>query len=106
MVHDPPQEFHPAASADSLAPGEGKTVEINGRRFALFNVGGEFHAIDDACPHSRAPLGSGLLEGSRVYCAMHGWCFEIATGECLSNPERPVRTYPTRVENGGVEIFF
>ncbi len=102
----PPPRFHPAASANSLAPGQGRTVELEGRRFALFNVDGKFHAIEDACPHRGAPLGAGLVEGARVYCPMHGWCFDVETGACASNPERPVRSYPARLENGEVEIFF
>lgn len=106
MAHAAPPTFHPAASVDSLAPGEGRTVEIDGSRFALFNVGGEFHAIEDACPHRGAPLGAGFIEETRVYCPMHGWCFEITTGQCVSNPERPVRTYPVHVENGEVGIYF
>ncbi len=106
MAHDAPQKFHPAASAGSLAPGEGRSVDIGGRRFALFNLLGQFHAMDDSCPHRQAPLGAGFIEDTRVYCPMHGWCFEITTGACVSNPERPVRTYPVRVENGEIEIYF
>src|SRR5690606_41326817 len=63
-------------SVASLAPGRGRTVEVRGRRFSVWNVDGEFHAIDDACPHKGAPLGAGLLEGGRVYCSLHGWSFE------------------------------
>ena len=31
-------------------------VEINGRSIGVFNVGGEFHALLNRCPHSGAPL--------------------------------------------------
>ena len=98
--------YHNAAEAASLPPGTGRTVEIRGRRFALFNVDGTFYAIDDACSHRRAPLGAGSLEGGQVYCPMHGWCFDVRTGACDSNPERPVSTYPVRVESGEVQIQF
>ena len=103
-MSDPQPTFHNAAEAASLPPGSGRTVEIRGRRFALFNVDGVFHAIDDACPHRQAPLGAGSLEGQRVYCPMHGWCFDLTTGDCLSNPEKPVRTYPVRLIDGEVQI--
>ncbi|HVY70619.1 MAG TPA: nitrite reductase (NAD(P)H) small subunit, partial [Verrucomicrobiae bacterium] len=33
-----------------------------------------------------------------------GWEFDPATGACLSNPERPVKTYPVKVENGQVWV--
>ena len=102
---DPLATFHNAAEASSLPPGTGRTVEICGRRFALFNLDGAFHALDDACSHRKAPLGAGSVEAGHVYCPMHGWCFDIRTGACESNPERPVNTYPTRVEAGEVQIF-
>lgn len=98
--------FHPAADVSSLAPGQGRTVEIQGRRFALWNVDGQLHAIDDACPHRGGPLGAGVLQDGRVHCPLHGWAFDPATGECFSNPARPVACHPTKVEHGQVWIAF
>ena len=98
--------FVVAAAVDSLPPGHGRTVEVRGRRFALYNLAGEFYAIDDRCPHRSAPLGAGVLEGGRVYCPMHGWAFDLRTGACFSNPERPVACHPVRVANGEVLIGF
>ncbi|MBX3746366.1 MAG: Rieske (2Fe-2S) protein [Verrucomicrobiae bacterium] len=97
-------EFVAVAQADSVAEGEGRTVEVRGRRFALWRVEGAFHAIDDACPHRGGPLGAGVLQDGRVHCPLHGWAFDPRTGACLSNPERPVACYPTKVEDGVVWI--
>ena len=36
-----------------LAPGQGKTVDVDGQSIALFNVDGTFHAID-ILAHTRA----------------------------------------------------
>ncbi len=99
-------EFHAVADVDSLAPGQGRTVEVRGRRFALWNLGGRFYAIDDECPHRGGPLGAGVLQAGRVYCPLHGWAFDPTSGACLSNPSRPVSCYPTKVEGGQVWIEF
>lgn len=96
--------FLDAAEVASLPPGKGRTVELRGKRIALFNVDGKFHAIDDACPHRGAPLGGGWCEGGEVFCPMHGWAFDIATGTCKTRPDRPVRSYPTQVRDGKVWI--
>jgi nitrite reductase (NADH) small subunit len=97
-------EFFKAAAVESLLPGHGRTVCVQGRQFALFNMDGRFYAMDDRCPHRGESLGGGILENGRVYCPMHGWEFDPATGGCLSNEERPVKVYPTRVRDGEVEI--
>ena len=98
--------FHAAADVNSLAPGNGRTVQIGDRRFALWNLDGEFHAIDDDCPHRGGPLGAGVLQDGRVHCPLHGWAFDPKSGACLSNPARPVTCYPTKVEAGQVWIAF
>ena len=80
-------------------------MELKGRRFAVYNLDGQFYAIDDTCPHRGGPLGAGVLEDGRVFCPLHGWSFDLKSGACQSNPERPVKSYPVRVENGEVQIL-
>jgi nitrite reductase (NADH) small subunit/3-phenylpropionate/trans-cinnamate dioxygenase ferredoxin subunit len=97
-------EFVSVADAASLPPGQGRTVHINGREFAVYNLDGEFYAIDDRCPHRGGPLGAGGLEKGHVFCPLHGWAFDLKTGACPNRPDRPVQTYPTRVRDGQVQV--
>ena len=86
------------ASAAEVPPGSGKVVEANGVRIAVFNVGGRFHAIDEACPHQGGPLSEGTLDGKVVTCPWHGARFDVTTGAPLSPPaRRGVASYPVRV---------
>lgn len=96
--------FHSVPEANGLAPGKGMTVAVNDKRVALFNLDGQFHAIDDTCPHVGAPLGGGWIDGDTVACPMHGWQFEIKTGKGLTVPGCSLETFPVRVENGEVQI--
>ncbi len=104
MILKTMSEFVAVAEVDSLEPGTGRTVHVRGRDFALYNVDGEFFAVDDRCTHVGASLGAGFCDGATVHCPLHGWAFDVKTGACKSNPRRPVKTYPTRVTNGWVEI--
>ncbi len=97
-------EFISVADEASLPPGHGRTVHVRGREFAVFNLDGHFYAIDNACPHKGGPLGAGMLENGQVFCPLHGWNFDVKTGACPTRPDRPVQSYPTRVENGQVQI--
>ena len=96
--------FVPVADVSSLPPGHGRTVHVSGREFAVYNVDGQFYAIDDTCPHRGGPLGAGYLEKNQVFCPLHGWAFDVKTGTCLSNPSKPVKAYATRVVDSRVQI--
>jgi vanillate O-demethylase monooxygenase subunit len=50
-----------------------------------FRVGGEPVVFTDRCPHRFAPLSLGNLEGERLRCVYHGWCYDT-TGRCVEIP--------------------
>ena len=97
-------EFVTVATVDELPPGTGKTVEVQGARIALFNVGGSFYAIDNTCPHAGGPLGEGSLKGDVVECPWHGWKFDVCTGQRPDNPDFTVACCPVRVEGKHIQI--
>ena len=87
-----------------LSDGQGRTVALGSKAIAVFNLSGRFFAIDDACTHEDAPLGEGEVRGGHVICPYHDWIFDIKTGACLSEPDRPVGCFNTKVANGFVWI--
>jgi 3-phenylpropionate/trans-cinnamate dioxygenase ferredoxin component len=95
--------FHKAARAADIPPGTGKVVVVGGKKVALFNVGGAFHAIDNTCPHQGGPLGEGYLAGRVVTCPYHFWQFDVVQGHSPEFPEARVDRFAVRVE--GQEIF-
>jgi nitrite reductase/ring-hydroxylating ferredoxin subunit len=96
--------FVRVAAASELQPGQSKVVEIDGRQIALFNVGGSFYAIDNACLHLGGPLGEGYLEGENVICPWHGWTYNVTTGLCPINPNMSVKTYPVKLEGPEIHL--
>jgi len=97
--------FVKVATTGELAPGQAKRVEAGGRRIALFNRDGAYHAIEDTCPHRGGPLSEGQVEGNVVICPWHGAKFDITTGEVLGPPARAgVAGLPTRVSGSDVEV--
>ncbi|MGB4862120.1 MAG: non-heme iron oxygenase ferredoxin subunit [Tepidiformaceae bacterium] len=93
------------AKVEDVAVGTARVVEAGGRAIALCNTGEGFHAIDDLCTHDGGPLDQGKLDGFRIECPRHGAQFDVRTGKVLALPAvRPIRSYPTRVEAGEVEV--
>jgi nitrite reductase/ring-hydroxylating ferredoxin subunit len=81
-----------------LTEGEGKSVDEAGFRLAVFLHEGEPRVIDDECPHARASLGSGYIDRGCAVCPLHGWAFNLRTGELRGSPGMNIRTYPARLK--------
>ena len=95
----------PVAPTAAIPPGDYASVEIDGRFVAVFNVDGEYLAIDDVCTHDGEGLAGGEVEGDVVVCPRHGARFSLRTGAVLGPPAyEPVQTYATRVVDGIVEV--
>ncbi len=93
------------AARSDIPAGQGKTVEANGRRIAVFNCDGVFYAIDDTCKHQGGPLGEGELDGVFVTCPWHGWMYDVTTGVSPDDPECAVDRYEVKVEGDDVLIL-
>ena len=97
--------FHKVAEVNELAPGAGKAVEVGGQQIALFNIGGTFYAIGDACTHRGGSLSEGVVEGTKVTCPLHAAEFDVTTGKNLTPPApMEVPSYKVRVEGNDVQV--
>ena len=108
---------HVIGPAAEIPPGRRRIVTLEGRSIGVFNVGGEFFALRNACPHQGGPLCAGVLSGFAVpgrpgeyryvrqgeilRCPWHGWEFDVRTGQSYFDPGGTrVRTYPVELAPG------
>jgi UDP-MurNAc hydroxylase len=50
------------------------------------------HICERACPHRQADLSVfGEIDGNQLVCTLHGWRFDLDTGECLTATDRKLR---------------
>src|SRR5712692_3785478 len=80
--------FTRIAAVPEIPPGSAKQATVNGRKLAVFNVGGTFYVLDDTCPHRGAPLSEGEVNGMEVTCPWHATNFDLTTGQHLCPPAR------------------
>ena len=84
---------------NDLRPGECARFELpDGDDVAVYNVDGEFYATGNFCPHRGALLSDGALCGHVIECGLHGWQFDVRTGECLTVTDW-IKTYPLKIED-------
>lgn len=99
-------EFLKIATVDEIPAGSSKLIQIEDVRIALFNLDGEFYAIEDVCTHDDGPLVEGeVVDAGEVECPRHGARFDIRTGRATRMPAfEPVPTYEVRVEGNDVLV--
>ena len=97
--------FVTVAKVGEIPEGGVKLVRVDDQPVAVFNVGGEYYAIDDLCTHDGGPLAEGRLEGDVIECPRHGARFNVRTGAVLCLPAiAPVPTYAVRIEGDEIKI--
>jgi nitrite reductase/ring-hydroxylating ferredoxin subunit len=95
-----------ACRADELPPGEARRLEGDFGPVAVYNLDGEFFAIDDTCTHEKFALSEGWVDGDVVECALHMAKFCIRTGRALCLPAAgDVATHPVEVVDDWVWVL-
>jgi len=93
------------AAVAALAPGERQVVDLDGTEVAVFNVDGEYFAIEDTCTHDGSEIASGKVEGYEIICPRHGARFCLKTGKVLKAPAyEDLASFPVRVEQGVIQV--
>lgn len=102
------------ARASDIPDGGRLLVNIRGLSIGIFNIGGDFCALRNRCPHMGGPLCKGSLLGRLeaqapgelhydasqllLQCPWHGWEYDLRTGQSYFNSR--ARSYPVEVEHG------
>ena len=98
------------AALREFGPGQSRLLNIAGVEIAVFNLAGQYYAVEDVCSHDGSPLlGCGLeaedvLDGDQIICPRHGARFCIRTGAALTPPAyEPLTTFPVKITSGMVQ---
>ena len=92
---------------EDLPPGEVKIVRDGTLAIGVYNIDGEYYAIEDRCSHDDGPLCEGDFEPEEavVICPRHGSRFDIRSGRPLTLPAYvPVDTFEVKVEDGLLRV--
>jgi 3-phenylpropionate/trans-cinnamate dioxygenase ferredoxin subunit len=92
---------------EELPPCSVKIVYAGDLAVGVYNLNGEYYALEDRCSHDDGPLCEGDFEcdDGVAICPRHGANIDIRTGRALTLPAiDSVNTYPVHVENGWVKV--
>ena len=96
---------HRAAALAEVPPGQPRLVDVGGTPVVLTRVGDSVYACGNVCSHRGGSLHEGRLSGFKLACPLHGWLYDVRTGQCLF-PSRGtgVPSYPVRIDGDGVFV--
>ena len=99
-------EFQTVAKVSDIPNGEGRAFVVDGKMIAVFNLAGEYSAMNDTCPHMGASLATGYVEDDGVTCPWHAWRFCVKDGTWLDNPnaKRRLDTYVVRIKDDNIQV--
>jgi len=85
---------------------EGRAVRFGSEELAIFNLGSEFLAVSNRCPHQGGPLADGIVSGNSVVCPLHAWkvCLSSGAVKRPADEHGCVRSYPVKVVDGIVLV--
>jgi len=113
------------ADAADLGPDDRALVTVDGAPVAVVNYDGEYYAIENTCLHQCGPLAKGRVKGAltgewdapgervdeffdeerpAIACPLHGWEYDLETGDHLGADDLSLSTYPVVVEDGVVYV--
>ncbi len=100
-------DFVFACKASEIPEGGKKLLEVADQLVVIFQVEGEFFALDDICTHDDGPLSEGALEDHTIACPRHGAKFDIRDGRALTMPAtKPTGSYEVKVEGEDLYVNF
>ncbi len=82
-------------------------AEFNLGGLALFLacVDGKLFCADNRCPHEEAKLTLGCLKNGRIQCSLHGFSFNLTTGESDEKMVEKLNTYAVKAHAGKIFIY-
>jgi len=111
----------PICSANDFNSEARKVIKIQDHEILIILHNGEYHAMNNECPHAKGRLMEGRVENGTITCLNHGSCFDMKTGSLridmldedllesidIDNlPFGPLRIFPVRIEDNMIVIDF
>ena len=101
-----------AATVDQIPEGGKLKATVEDLTLMITNIGGEYYAINNRCPHMGGSLYDGTLDGETVACPKHKTVFNVRTGAVVKNGNiafirlkvADAKAYPVKVEGGDILV--
>ncbi|MEM7468914.1 MAG: Rieske (2Fe-2S) protein [Pseudomonadota bacterium] len=86
---------------DELTLGVPNLVQVGRDFYFVASESRSVRLFEAICPHHASSLSFARIEGCEVECPLHGWRFDIVSGECIRGG-RDLTERTVKVEDGSI----
>jgi nitrite reductase/ring-hydroxylating ferredoxin subunit/alkylhydroperoxidase/carboxymuconolactone decarboxylase family protein YurZ len=97
--------WHQIIPVDDIIEGTTR-IKCDDREIFIYRKKDLINVYDSRCPHQVTNIPYLALTEHILTCPKHHWKFDITTGECIENGDRPLRKYETRIKKGLLEVYW
>jgi nitrite reductase/ring-hydroxylating ferredoxin subunit/alkylhydroperoxidase/carboxymuconolactone decarboxylase family protein YurZ len=91
-------KWHDVAPMTAVKAGKTTYLDCDGRSLFVHRKGKAIKVYDSRCPHQVTNIPHLALSGTTLTCPKHEWSFDIESGQCIANGDRPLTEFPHKVE--------
>ncbi|MEQ8290123.1 MAG: Rieske 2Fe-2S domain-containing protein [Gammaproteobacteria bacterium] len=98
------KQWHDLAALEELEEGVSR-FDYGVRSCFVQKKGDSIKVFDSRCPHQVTNIPMLSLEGTVLTCPRHDWKFDIESGECIENGNRPLNDVQFKIENNHLYVL-
>jgi nitrite reductase (NADH) small subunit len=96
--------FVDVCPSEQVVEGRPTVARAASRELALVRLEGRVYVLDNVCPHRGGEMGRGDLEGFRLSCPLHAWCFDVRDGLASFPQGARLECFEVREESGRIAV--
>jgi 3-phenylpropionate/trans-cinnamate dioxygenase ferredoxin subunit len=88
------------------APHEGTMTEIvvDDKELLIASSKGRLFCVVNRCPHEDIKLTLGCIKDNRIKCSLHGYSFDLETGDSSDTDVDSMKVFNVKQENTSIYI--
>lgn len=81
-------------------------ISCDDRNLFIYHKNGDTRVYDGQCPHQATNIPHLALCENTLTCPKHQWKFDMTTGECIENGNRPLKQYQTKIKDNILYVLW
>lgn len=99
------RKWHEVAAITEIVNGVSHHAR-DSQEFFIYKADDAIRVYSNRCPHQATNIPHSALHGDTLTCPKHRWKFDITTGMCVENGNRPLNQLEAKIENEILYVYW